>query len=216
MVRRMHLWLSISILSLLIGASVAPAQNRAEALREVPEKVCSDPDDQARIQHMEAIVRENDPVKLLIAQRCAFASDDPVLRSIAFRAYLATTPSTNLEIVLDRSHIEGYRRAIENGSLRRFSNTHPHVEYMARIGYGLLLRILEFDFSTGRGVVSVTRRERFPVQIRADRLVFQTPIDIGPTVNCTIDLRPTRDYRLVGSMRCDRSWPLITLQGTLF
>jgi hypothetical protein len=200
------------------SADTQPPQDRADELRATPELVCTEPDEFKRIENMEAIARSGDVVKSQIAIRCAMASDDPILRGVAFRAYIATVGEMRLNMIPGQKEMAAWEQREEEREreiIRRF----PILSYVASAGFNLTLRILDFDFASGKGKLSVSNNER-PVAaftIGSDKLVFTTIFPTHGTSECSYEIRPNQEYKLTGGIRCKASgWTPVSLEGEMF
>src|ERR1700728_4808787 len=75
------------------------SQARQEELAKVQE-LLSDPDPNARLANMEEIVKSGDATRLQVALRIVFHSDDPNMRALGLRAYIASLHELTFDIEL--------------------------------------------------------------------------------------------------------------------
>ena len=198
----------------------SPQQRRAE-LAKVQEMI-NDPDPLTRLVNMETIVEEGDALKVQIAIRTAMTSDDRDLRSLAMKAFIARLSEVTFAMSGDPKDVNDLQRAssdqARNEILHRRNNFLKHLD-SAKFTQKFIFR--KFDLKTGKGEVA---REGYTTQayhwrnvaVIGDRLVFTSETCIGGYNNCKceVELRPTKDLKLVGTARCQLSdWPVINLSA---
>jgi hypothetical protein len=217
-VTRWHCIASLMILSLAgltLGTGQAAAQGEAKTrdrtndLRRVTDLINGEPDKYRRLANMEALIAENDTLKLQIAIRSALANDDPDLRALGMQAYISSIqeivvnyiPDPEDKKLLDRLGAEERRKYIDQrgGYLRNLG------------GFGFVqhFRISDYQINSGSGKIEGSIG-RGSFRVVGTRMQFKINF-------CNYELSPNRQMKLSGQARCEASgWPLIALEADTF
>lgn len=182
---------------------------RASELRAVVGKVTT-PDRELNIANLEAIAAEGDVSKTQLAIRTALSGEDALLRSVAMRAYLASTKTIVVETLLPPDGIRARDQTLARGE--RLTALRGPLEYISYLGANqnrIHLYFGDVDVRSGRGFASLDPRlqPQFRVELatRGERITFRLPVrfvSYRQPVLCGFDLQATRDFRIIGSMAC--------------
>ncbi len=188
--------------------TTSSAEERAAQLRAVVGLVTT-PDRELNIANFEKIVESGDARQIELAVRAMIASDDPAVRSIAMRGYIAAARTLVLEVVLAQDELKVLEtaRAQPNG----LSNLRSPNVHLRRLGERQFRFTFEFRETPLR---SMTGRVNLPgyansssqsvnalYTVRGERLTFRiSPVDGWN--ECDFELRGTRDANIEGTMAC--------------
>jgi hypothetical protein len=198
---------------------------RAGELRAVVGKVTT-PDRELNVANLEAIVTEGDVSKSQLAIRTALSGEDALLRSVAMRAYLASTKTIVVETLLPPDGIRVRDQTLARGE--RLTALRGPLEYISYLGgnqYRIHLYFGDVDVRTGRGFVSLDPKlqPQFRVELatRGERVTFRLPVRFvshRQPVLCGFDLQASKDFQIIGSMACqDGAFPApIRLTSPMF
>jgi hypothetical protein len=196
--------------------SQAAGQARHDQLAKIPE-LLADPDPNARAANMEAILKTNDATMIQMALRLAFQSDDPNLRSLAMRAYIANLKELSFDIALPDQIAHQYE-AVQDDPQKsaEFLRTYPYVGAIAQLGFKVHLKFLRYNSSEPTGDVQTTSGPPVPFTISGDRLSARIPLIVG----CYIDFRPSNNMTLLGTMNCEQNgaqrFPRLAITAPIF
>ena len=179
-------WMGIAGLALVVIAfwSDANAQarrpsGREEELRSIPDRIAGEPDSIRRLVNMEGIVREGDVLKTQFAIKSALGVDDPELRGLALRAFLASQRNMTIEIN-------------EEGDKQKSGENPPPI---------LRIELQSFDLNTGRGKL-YSSGWTLDLDITGDSLRFPTPSGLIMPSDCEVSVTPAANFRLKGTATC--------------
>ena len=223
----MRLWGLVVAGAMLAGigagsslAQAPSAQQRRAELAKVQEMI-NDPDPLMRIANMETIVEEGDALKIQIAIRTAMSSDDRDLRSLAMKAFIARLSEVTFTLSGDAKDMAELQRAstdqARNDVLTRKGN---NLRTLENVQYRQKFLFRNFELKNSKGEVT---RDGFTAPnywrnfaVIGDRLVFTTSTCMGSANSCPceVEVRPTKDLKLVGAARCQiNGWPPIGLSA---
>jgi hypothetical protein len=195
--------------------SAAAAQARRDQLAKLPE-LLADPDPNARIANMEAILDTNDATMIQLVLRLAFQSDDANLRSLAFRAYIARLKEVTLDIHLP-AKVEREYEAIQDDPHKtaELIEKYSYMSPVASSGFKLHLTFTRYNSTESTGELKAPNNLLDPFTISGDRL--SVTIGWGQGMSCYLDFRPSNDMTLRGSMACnDRNFPKMGISSPIF
>lgn len=198
--------------------STAAAQARRDQLAKIPE-LLADPDPNARVANMEAILATNDATMIQLALRLAFKSDDANLRSSAMRAYIANLKGISFDILLPAGMSRQYEavQGDQHGTEELFK-TYPYVRFLAGAGLKIHLTFTRYNSSESTGDLQVLGHgTTYPFTISGDRLSVN--VDPGWSL-CNLEFRPSNDMTLSGIMTCQNHnsdyFPKLGISAPLF
>lgn len=198
-------------------AQPAMSSSRRDELAKVDELV-NDPDPLTRLANMEAIVREGDALKVQRAIRLAISSDDRDLRALGMKAFLARTVEVTFALAGEAQDMRDLQRAATDRE--RAEVTRRRGGYLAaldRAKFNATFFFSYFNIASGKGEVTARRNTTIssPFLIVGDRLRFNHRLGLVAT-NCDIEIRPTKELRLLGTAACQRrDWPAITMTAPM-
>lgn len=205
---RLSLLLILGTAFLALGALPAVAQtglSRQEELARVLDLV-NDPNPQQRIENFERLVSEGDAIKLQIAIGSAISSDDAVLRGLAFRAYLASTPRIMLEMRLTPEMQKTVDAATARGELETLTRKVAQLERLIDTGMRMQLTIDNVDLRRGSGKVTASiARAPGDLQLTGQRASFRVYASAFANRYCNIDLAPGKSLTIEGTMVCENT-----------
>jgi hypothetical protein len=187
-----------------LSATTGLAQNkRRDDLARVQELV-NDPDPLQRIANFEDIVAENDASKLQIAIQTAMTGNDATLRGLAFRAFIGGVPRFVADMKLDPA-LQKKVDAVSPDQHRKEFGSVTGLLNLLGTGMRVDIKIDEFDVRSGRGQASFSYNtgNKTDITVTGDRLIGRTQYLNGTGYPCIVELRPTRDVTLEGTMVCD-------------
>jgi len=178
----------------------AAAQVRRDELARVLELV-ADPDPLQRVANMEAIIATHDAMKIQIAIKSAFASDDAQMRQMAMRAYMASISKLIFDIKLpdqDQKQWESFEndRSQEDGFIRN----HGYINGARKLNFQLILTVKNFSITANRGSYDIVGASGGDFTIAGDR--FTTSLSFSYFDTCNLEFRPTRNVTLSGTLTC--------------
>jgi hypothetical protein len=163
----------------------------------------------------------------------AFKSNDPSLRSIGVRAYIASLRELTLNLQLQPDIQRQFDEAqADSEAATKLIKKYPYIDFLEKHGFRLHLAFGEYDMATTRGIISESSlgnsskgtfaiaRDRLTGMVRATVLrlgkaptVFASEINYT-TVECGFDVRPaydpTEDPTWKGSLSC-QNWGNVTI-----
>jgi hypothetical protein len=176
-------------------------------LKAVAAQVTS-PDRDLNIANFEQIMESGDARRIEIAIRTLVASDDPVLRGMAMRGYIAVTRELVLEVVLSQADMKVLTaaRAEQNG-ISNLRSPYLHLREMAAVGFKFPFGFEIASIKEPRGKVflpSDSRNYNAVYSVRGERITFGIAAAYG-WVKCEFDLAPKKDATIVGTFTCPHS-----------
>lgn len=183
------------------------AEERAQQLKAVVALVTS-PDRDLNIANFEQIMESGDARRIEIAIRTLVASDDPVLRGMAMRGYIAVTRNLVLEVALNQAEMKVLTAArAEPNGINKLDSPYRHLREMAAVGFKFPLGFEISSIKEPRGKVFLpndSRNHNAVYSVRGERITF----GLSPTsswIKCEFDLAPKKDATIVGTMTCPHS-----------
>jgi hypothetical protein len=185
------------------------AQARQEELAKVQE-LLSDPDPNARLANMEEIVKSGDATRLQVALRIVFHSDDPNMRALGLRAYIASLHELTFDIELPAQAQRQYDDAqADDDKMNALLKQHPYLAVFAGFGFRISLDFSKYDMTKTTGVITDSRSQTNPgaFAVSGDRVAgtFRLSSIVLGSPPCSFDFKPTADMVLKGSLSCDAS-----------
>jgi len=189
----------------------AAAAAQAAALREVDVKM-THPDADMRIGYLQAFVAEGNARKIERAIRIAMASQDEGLRSLGFRAYIASTGSVIFEILLTPQE----KQQIEQYQSRRITSLPRYLENAYRVSYSINVQFEPAPLSSARGMVKVGGPQ-LEYAMRGERVTFSGLVLFGgANLQCNWDIRPTKDLKILANLACQNWERPVQLTASMF
>ena len=178
----------------------SPAARRDE-LAKVQE-LLGDPDPLMRLSNMEAIVNSGDGLRIQIALRTALSGDDPALRGLATRAYIATTQQVDFDIKLPPAIQKQYDAAEGDQSKLAPILRNVEVREASAAGFHFRLVFKDYTISQSSGTVAAEGADaKFTVS--GERFFTHIPTRFGGLGTiCDVEFRPSRDLLLDGTLWC--------------
>ena len=201
---RAGLFAAFALCAGALPAFAQSAQSRREDLAKVGEML-GDPDPLMRLANMEAIVSGGDGLKIRLATRIAFASDDAELRGLALRAYLATHKELTFDVALPAAVQKQFDTATPN-TMPDMNKQYPYVAALNNVAFRF--KIVIKDYSFGQDTGRVVMREA-PFTITGEK--FSMSLDISYLGTCYVDFSPGRKQNLEGFLACQGGWPRLAI-----
>lgn len=186
------------------GAAARTPQERRDQLAKVQEML-ADPDPLLRLANMEAIVASGDALKIRIAIRTAFASDDTELRGLALRAYLATHKEITFDVLLPPAAQKQYD-ATSPDKVQEIYRQYPFLERL--YGAAFRFRLMLTDYTLGQDGGTLQSGNEGHFTITGER--FSTFVGVRDIGSCYVDFWPGRKQTLDGTLACG-SWPKLAI-----
>jgi hypothetical protein len=187
----------------------SPTAERRDQLARVKE-LLSDPDPLMRLANMEAILNSGDALKFQVALSLAFRSDDPDLRGLAMRAYIASRKEIALDIQLPPELQRKFDEAqADPEKMKTLTAGYPFLNYIAGCAFRVQYAFSKYDMSSNTGVITNPARKEgsspAPFAISGDRLNATVDTQLGGAWSkCSVDFRPTGNtFR--GTLAC-QAW----------
>jgi hypothetical protein len=198
--------------------STAAAQARRDQLAKIPE-LLADPDPNARLANLEAIMATNDATMIPLALRLAFQSDDANLRSLAMRAYIANLKEVTFDILLPAQVASQWEAALNDPhKTDELFRAYGYMRFLVGTGFKVHLKFTRYNSAEPTGEVQVSGGQPAPFTISSDRLSVKA--DVRDVSQCYLDFRPSNDMTLRGTMACEsRSgahFPKLGISAPLF
>jgi hypothetical protein len=193
------------------AAQTAPqsAEQRAAQLKAVVASVTS-PDRDLNIANFEQLMESGDVRRIEIAVRTLVASDDPVLRGLAMRGYIAVTRELVLQVALSAPEMKALQdaRVLPNG-VNNIKPPYRHLSELDRVGFKFTFDFEPTSIKEPRGKVVSLANKRDPnaasaYAVRGERITFSASPAYG-WARCDFDLAPRKDATIVGTMTCGHS-----------
>jgi hypothetical protein len=222
------------VFAIAMGAPAAPAQTklsgpvqieakRAE-LAQIQEQL-SDPDSLKRQAAIMTIVESHNATKVDFALKIALAADDPSVRAIALRAYMANLKELRFD-VQSPPDIQRQLDAALSGDPARIADLvkrYPYLEYVVAAGYEVHFRLKDYAMSsnTGQAWVSASNAD-LTFAISGDRVSGTG----GPFrfAECGFEFQPQMIVKnsppvLKGTLQCAHNgyfYPRLTITAPMF
>jgi hypothetical protein len=181
--------------------STAAAQARRDQLAKIPE-LLADPDPNARLANLEAIMASNDATMIPLALRLAFQSDDANLRSLAMRAYIANLKEVTFDILLPAQVASQWEAVLNDPhKIDELVRAYGYMGRLATIGFRVHLTFTRYNSAEPTGEVQVSGGQAAPFTISSDRLSVKA--EVRGVGQCYLDFRPSNDMTLRGTMTCE-------------
>ena len=167
----------------------------------------SDPDPLLRLAYMEDILASGDTLRMRIAMRTAFAGDDPDLRALALRGYLAGHKEFTFDITLPPA----MQKALDSrtpSNAQELSRQYPMLSVLSSWSKRVHLELTEFNFADSSGQIKATETRPARFAITGD--VLSTVLGFAGVGQCYIDFGPTARQTLEGTMAC-QNWPKLAI-----
>ena len=176
----------------------------------------SDPDPMMRLANMESIVRSGDGVRIGIAIRTAFASDDPQLKGLAMRAYLATHKNLMFDIALPAALQAQYDSA-SPPAMQELFKLYPYSKRLSRAAFKLHFLITEYNFGDNDGAITSYDHDYRAVKFTvtgAKTASYLLVVDLD--ANCFVDFQAAKTLTLDGTLACQGEWPKLSISAPAF
>lgn len=217
-----------------MGTAAAPAQTklsgpvqieakRAE-LAQIQEQL-SDPDSLKRQAAIMTIVESGDAAKIDFALRIALASDDPSVRAIALRAYMANLKELRFD-VQSPPDIQRQLDAALSGDPERIAGLmtrYPYLKALSRSEYQVHFRLKNYAMSSNTGQAEVQNDLTFTIS--GDRVSGKGAL-FADWVECGFEFQPQMIVKnsppvLKGSLQCAQTMgayfiPRLTITAPMF
>jgi len=186
------------------GKVNSAANVRSDQLAKVTELI-SDADPNARLANLEAVLDTHDRSMIQKALRLAFQSDDANLRSLAMRAYIAGLEDLTLDVVLPPQVKHQYDMAQNDpDAMEALRRQYHDLGQFDKRWFKLHLVFARHTRDSTTGIVSDWHKGLEPgyFRISGDRLTASLMLDLSYRWPCNLELRPTTDLILRGTLRC--------------
>ncbi len=193
-----------------MGQNHGSTQARRDQLAAVRE-LLADPDPNARIANMEAIVASKDTARINLAIQIAFRGDDPSLHSLAMRTYMASVHELTFTIQLPSAIQSQYDAAIvDPEKMKDFVQRYPWMSFVTARGASIHVGIVKYDLNENSGLLSTgLDRRSWGKDPNNDATFVITGDRVTATLNlglsCSIDFRPGTDLFLKGILSCTKA-----------
>jgi len=183
------------------------AEQRAAQLRAVVGLVTT-PDRELNIANFEQIMETGDVRRIELAVRSLIAGEDPVLRGMAMRGYIAVTREIELEVVLPPDQLRVVEEARAQGTYGRMAQGYAFLPQLAQIQFRVKLWFEPASLRDIRGIVrslpiaSNDRDFQTSYVVRGDRITFRLWPAPSLAISCDFELEPGRDAAINATMRC--------------
>jgi hypothetical protein len=203
-------------------AKEASAEERAAQLRAVPGLVTS-PDRELNIANFEEIVGSGDALRIETAVRTLVSSDDPVMRGLAMRGYLAATRELSLDVVLPANEMKALEdaRAQPNFPNNMGENYHD-LRLLNSIAFKFTLTFEGLKISSNIGKVRTFKNNNHELYkteyiVRGERITFKNYYWIDSRDrSCATELAPTKKALIVGTISCNGWVRPIQVEASMF
>lgn len=193
------------------GRGGRSVQQRHDELARAQEML-GDPDPLARLAMMESLVASGDATATYVALRAALSSDDPAMRNLAMRTWIAGLKRLNLSVVLPGDLQKQADAALLDPKVGTdFYRRTPWLEAWSRRAFQVSLGFTEVDVAKNTGkVISLPPYGQQPDEftISGTQLFITVPLDFHPgPATCHLTLAPTAALVLEGVVACDFNFP---------
>jgi hypothetical protein len=197
---------------------------RRDDLARVKE-VLSDRDPLMRLANLEAIINSGDALRVQVALRLAFQTDDADLHALAMRAYVASHKHIQLNIHLPAAVQKQFDEAQADPEkykvfFQQQMDQYYYVQQLALQGFKVQYRFSKYDVSNTTGTIQDTTyggEEWLSVfTISGDRLTAAVRNSFFDT--CRVEIRPVGGM-FTGSIGCGffgRRSPRLEVSGAVF
>jgi hypothetical protein len=197
---------------------------RRDDLAKVKEML-SDRDPLMRLANLEAIINSGDALRIQVALRFAFQTDDADLHALAMRAYVASHKQIQLNIHLPDPVQKQFDEAMADPEKYKLffdqpGNQHYFVQQLATQGFKVQYRFSKYDVSNTTGTIQDTTyngEDYLSVfTISGDRLTASVR-NVGFDT-CRVEVRPVGGM-FTGSIGCaffGRPSPRLEVSGAVF
>jgi hypothetical protein len=206
--RRAFIALVAAIATLHLGVPAADAQEdkRREELAKVIDKI-NDPDPLMRIAALEEILARGNATEVQLAIKAAMNSNDPDLKSVALRGYLASQRDLYLDARLPKE-VEAALEQADAKDREAIVTRRAVAEWRQGTGDRVHVRLEKMDLKTGRFVAyGMNRLDKTDERTRGDGHIVGTRVRMSVGIwgvrRCVIELVPTQTLTLDGSATCD-------------
>jgi hypothetical protein len=209
--------LCLSLIPMLSSVALAQSgpsspQERRDQIAKVQEML-ADPDPLLRLANMEAIVSSGDALKIMIATRTAFASDDADLRGLAMRAYLATHREITFDVLLPPAIRQQYDTATP-GTLKDLNQQYSFLPALRQAAFRIHLKLTEYTLGQDNGKVA---SDNYTSEFTITGEKFSTRLLMTYFgVYCYIDFSSSRRQTLDGTLACEKDWPKLAISAPIF
>jgi len=198
---------------------------RRDDLAKVKEML-SDRDPLMRLANLEAILNSGDALRIQVALRFAFQTDDADLHALAMRAYVASHKQIQLNIHLPAEVQKQFDEAMANAEKYKLffeqqgDPQHYYVSRLAAQGFKVQYRFTKYDVSNTTGTIqdaTFNGEDGLSVfTISGDRLTASARNALMET--CRVEFRPVGGM-FTGSIGCTawgRPFPRLEVSGAVF
>jgi hypothetical protein len=180
---------------------------RAEDLAKIKEAL-ADPDPLRRLAMLESTINSGDELRIQVALRLAFQSDDSDLRALALRGYIANRKAILFDIQLPPPLQKAYQDALADpDKTTAFFNTHPYARVLSQIGFRVQYAFSKFTAANSTGLIADSTRgvnaETAQFSISGDRLAAS--VETVALGSCRVDFRPIASV-FKGALACNFSY----------
>ena len=188
-------------------AGRSSVEERAQQLKAVVPSVTS-PDRDLNIANFEQLMESGDARRIEIAIRTLVSSDDPVLRGMAMRGYIAVTRDLVLEAVLNQAEMKVLTEArAQPDGVRNLHSPYAHLSQMATVGFKFPLVFEITSIKEPRGkVMEPYYKQPVNYTVRGDRITFAIAAMSNVSVKCEFELAPKKDATIGGTMTCPHEY----------
>jgi hypothetical protein len=215
MMRRALAVVAVATIMFPIGAigqtTAQSVQARRDQLVKVQEQL-ADPDPLVRLAYMEEIMSSGDALRMQIAMRTAFASDDPDLRAIALRGYLAGHKEFTFDIVLPPAMQKAYEERTPKTEAE-LDRTYPQLRTLVAWSQRIHFIVTDYKFGDSSGEMKTTTSGAAKFNFTGDTV--STVQELSYVGQCYFDFGPTNKQTLDGTMSCP-NWPKLVIRTRAF
>jgi hypothetical protein len=188
--------------------TLTPEQRVAE-LKAVVASITT-PDRDLNIAHFEQLMESADARRIEIAIRTLVSGDDPVLRGMAMRGYIAVTRQLVLDVALSPQEMKVLQEArAQPDGVRRLRSPNEHLSHLNQYGFKFNFTFEVPSIKEPRGKVVATSMAGNAsywraFAVRGERITFTANAANGGPV-CEFELTPKKDTTIAGTMTCPSS-----------
>ena len=152
-------------------------------------------------------MESGDARRIEIAIRTLVSGDDPVLRGMAMRGYIAVTRQLVLEVALSPQEMKVLQDArTQPDGVRKLRSPNEHLAHLNQLGFKFNFTFEVASIKEPRGKVVATAMAANPsywkpFAVRGERITY-TVQSAGGGPACEFELTPKKDATIVGTMTC--------------
>jgi hypothetical protein len=171
---------------------------------------------------MESIIDSGDTTRIQSALRIVFHSDDPNMRSLGIRAYVASLKELTFDAQLPPQVQRQYDDAQgETEKLKDIFSRYPYVQILAGSALRIHVVFSKYEITNGAGVAA-SGAQPGSFTISGDRVSVTTNISFASAgnFNCNFDFRPSAEMIFRGTLACGSInqyvFPKISISAPIF